>query len=274
MEYNKKTIGPKMARLVAGLYDRSLSTFSLRDVERILGQGPAQASNLLRKAVGRGLVTRIKGGLFTLIPQELGSAGNYLGSPYLVGKELAGGSACFVSHASAMDLHRMTTQPPLGVYFSCAKRIRSRTVQGTQFRFVRVSPHQGFGTIRHWITKQDWVEVSDLERTVIDGLRQPQYCGGITEVAKGLWMRHGDLRVPRLLEYAQRLENGAVQRRLGYLLELYALGDTADLERHRRRLTATYVVLDPLLPKEGEFLSRWKLQLNVSAEELRRVRGA
>ena len=37
-------------------------------------------------------------------------------------------------------------------------------------------------------------------------------------------------------------------------------------------LTATYQRLDPLLPAEGTFLSRWRLQLNVTPEELDAVR--
>ena len=34
----------------------------------------------------------------------------------------------------------------------------------------------------HWITQQDAVRISDLERTLIDGLRQPEYWGGIHHV--------------------------------------------------------------------------------------------
>lgn len=34
---NLKTIGPRMAQLLTALYDRSQTTFTLRDVERITG---------------------------------------------------------------------------------------------------------------------------------------------------------------------------------------------------------------------------------------------
>jgi len=51
-------------------------------------------------------------------------------------------------------------------------------------------------------------------------LRQPEYCGGVTEVAKGsLDATHGPAAA-RLVDYALRLTIGAVIRRLGYLLEL------------------------------------------------------
>jgi predicted transcriptional regulator of viral defense system len=117
------------------------------------------------------------------------------------------------------------------------------------------------------------VKVSDLERTVIDGLRQPEYCGGLTEVAKGLWMRHQQVQITKLVEYAHRLGVGAVIRRLGYLLELYGLAPEADLATLRKSLTKTYDPLDPILPKVGPHLKRWRLQLNISPEELETVRG-
>jgi predicted transcriptional regulator of viral defense system len=101
--------------------------------------------------------------------------------------------------------------------------LRSRVLHGTEFRFVFTRPEQHFGTTKHWVTKQELVEVSDLERAVIDGLRQPEYSGGVTEVAKGLWMRHDDTNITRLVDFALRLGIGAVIRRLGYLLELYKL---------------------------------------------------
>ena len=115
--------------------------------------------------------------------------------------------------------------------------------------------------------------VSDLEKTIIDGLRQPEYCGGVTEVAKGLWMRRQSLNPKRLIGYAKKTEVGSVIRRLGFLLELYQIGDKKDLEALREVLADAYSRLDPLLAAEGKFMRRWRLQLNVSQEELLSVVG-
>ncbi len=90
----------------------------------------------------------------------------------------------------------------------------------------------------------------------------------MTEVAKGLWMRHQDVNINRLISYAIKIGVGAVIRRLGFLLELYKIGTSEDWEILSLHLTETYVRLDPLLPPEGKFLRKWRLQLNVSPEEL------
>jgi predicted transcriptional regulator of viral defense system len=267
-----KTVGHQMARLLAGLYDRSQSTFTLADAEQITGLKSKPASSLLHRAVERGLASRLRRGVFVIVPPELGSSTEYTGNPYLTAVRLAGEAPCFISHASAMEIHRMVTQPQLAVFASCTKRLRSRKLQGTEFRFVLIKPDQYFGTMKHWVTKQESVEVSDLERTIIDGLRQPEYCGGVTDVAKGLWMRHDEMQAAKLVDYALRLGIGAVTRRLGYLLELYRIAPEQELTRLRKSLTATYLPLDPMLPKEGRHLRRWRLQLNILPEELELVR--
>jgi predicted transcriptional regulator of viral defense system len=268
-----KTVGRQTARLLSALYDRPQSTFTLDDVEKVTGLSASLASSLLHKAVARGLVSRLKPGLFVIVPPELGSSTEYAGDPYLTAMRLAGDAPCFISHASAMEIHRMVTQPQLVVFASCSKRIRSRKLHGTEFRFVFIKGEHYFGTMQHWVTKQEAVTVSDLERTVIDGLRQPEYCGGVTEVAKGLWMRHRDIQASKLVDYALRLGVGAVCRRLGYLLELYAIAPESEVARLRESLTATYDPLDPMLPKEGPHVRRWRLQLNITAQELEAVRA-
>ena len=167
----------------------------------------------------------------------------------------------------------MVTQPQFTVFTSTPKRLRVRIVHGTEFRFVFVQAEHLFGVGTHWITKQDSVRISDLERTLIDGLRQPEYCGGIAEVAKGLWMRREDLKTSRAIDYALRLRVGSVIRRLGYLLELSNLAPESELQRLRSALTVTYSLLDPVMPHEGPRMARWLLRLNVAPEELEAIRS-
>ncbi len=266
-----KTLGRQAAKLVALLHERSRTVFRLDDVRRITGLSEASARSFVRKLVDRGVAARLKPGLFVLVPFELGRERQYLGSPLIVARELMSGVAYYLSHGSAMEIHGMKTQPQLVITVSTPKPRRPLSALGVEFRFVRCQRRHLFGLIEHWVTKQEHVRVSDPERTIIDGLKQPEHCGGLTEVAKGLWMRRQDLQVDKLLAYAKRMKIGAVVRRLGFLLETYEMAERGDLERLRRGLTATYARLDPVLPAEGKRLRRWRLQLNVDPEELRAV---
>jgi predicted transcriptional regulator of viral defense system len=264
-----KTLGPQAARLVARLHERGRTLFTHSGVREISGLSAKSARNLVAGLVNRGLATRLKPGLFILVPFELGREREYLGNPYVVARELADTPEYYVSHASAMDLHQMVTQPQLAVFVTSPKAIRPRTVLGTEFRFVRCKREDLFGIVELWATKTDRIRVSDLERTVIDGLKQPEHCGGLTEVAKGFWIRRDAIAVTKLVDYALRLGVGAVVRRLGFLLDTFEVEAPADIERLRAALTATYAPLDPLMPAEGPWHTRWRVRVNVEPEELR-----
>lgn len=270
----KKTLGPRAALLVTSLYERNRPIFRLKEAGGILGLDAASSRNFIRKLVDRGIAARLKPGLYALIPFELGRENEYAANPLVVAREIAGGTDYYISHGSAMEVHGMVTQPRLVVYMSTLKPRRPVNIQGVEFRFIRSRKKYFWGLCDHWVTKQERVKVSDLERTVIDCLRQPEYCGGLTDAAKGLWMRRDDINVGRLIGCALKMGIGSVIRRLGYLIELYEMDNAGGLDSLRRRLTDTYVLLDPLLPPEGKFLRKWRLRLNVSAEEiLSAVRG-
>ena len=89
-------------------------------------------------------------------------------------------------------------------------------------------------------------------------LSHPQYAGGIPELAK----------IPRLIDYVQHFSSRALRRRLGFLLELYAIATPDQFKPLRSNLTSTYDQLDPTLPKSGPFQARWCPQLNIGSDEL------
>jgi predicted transcriptional regulator of viral defense system len=271
--FPSKTLGLRSARLVSGLHERGRPIFTLADAQSITGLKEGSVRTLVHKLVGRGVATRLRPGMFQLVPPELGQESEYLGNPYIVARELMGGKPYYLSHASAMDIHDMVTQPQLVVCVTSPRPMRGRSVLGTEFRFMRCKPEHFFGTTEHWVNKQDKVTISDLERTVVDGLRQPEYCGGVTEVAKGLWIRRNDMNVARLVEYALRLNTDAVMRRLGFLLEVYDLGTTADRTPLREHITGAYSLLDPIMPAQGKYSSQWHLRLNVEPDEFCAVIG-
>lgn len=273
-----KTLGPLAARLVATLYSHNRQIFHFHEAEAILG-GRAPASKVLSQLINNGVATRLKSGTFRLVPFELGFEREYLGNPYIVARELVQSGhkgikeEYYLSYGSAFDLHQMVTQPQLIVYVSSPRMMRSRTIQGTEFRFVRCKTEDLFGITEIWIDKNEKVRVSDLERTLLDGLKQPVYCGGFSEVAKGFSIKHQAIDPQKLIDYAIKLDVGAINRRLGYLMELYNIGSRIHWEFLQTTLTPTYQLLDPELPAEGHHIARWRLRLNIPQEELLAIRG-
>lgn len=273
-----KTLGPLAAQLIATLYSRNRPIFHLHEAAEILN-GRAPASKALSQLIHNGIVTRLKYGTFRLIPFELGFEREYLGNPYIVARELALSGHTnikekyYLSYGSAFDLHQMVTQPQFVVYVSSPRMIRPQTILGTEFCFVRCKESDIFGITEIWVDKNEKVFVSDLERTLLDGLRHPAHCGGFTEVAKGFSIKHQTIDPQKLIAYAVKLNVGVVIRRLGYIMETYEIGSRIHLDFLQTKLTSTYQLLDPQLPAEGPHIARWRLRLNISQEELLAIRG-
>lgn len=273
-----KTLGSKGARLIATLYSQNRPIFHFKEAVNILGE-PLSASKVLSKLIKNGVVTRLESRIFRIVPFELGFEPEYLGNPYIVARELALGDRSdtkheyYISYGSAFDLHQMVTQPQLIVYVTSPRMIRSRIIQGTEFHFVRCKKNDLFGISEMWIEKAEKVNVSDLERTLLDGLKHPAYCGGFTEVAKAFSIKHPIIEPQKIIDYAVRLNIGAVFRRLGYLMELYQIGSRIHYDFLKTKLTATYQLLDPDLPAAGRHLAKWRLLLNIPQEELLAIRG-
>jgi len=94
----------------------------------------------------------------------------------------------------------------------------------------------------------------------VDCLDKPRYCGGIIEVAKAF---REELDTEKLREYALRMNNSAVIRRLGYVCDYF--GVNIELPKPKTR---NYILLDPTMPGEGNVDSKWRVIVNVELEGL------
>ena len=83
------------------------------------------------------------------------------------------------------------------------------------------------------------------------------------EIAKALAGAWGELDEAKLREYAAKIGNSAVAKRLGFLMETLGLGNPEAL-RKAVRLAPGFSPLDPTLPKKGKHSRRWGLLVNAA----------
>jgi len=109
------------------------------------------------------------------------------------------------------------------------------------------------------------IVISSPEKTIVDCLDHPEHCGGVEEVAKALYFSHQELDFAKIVNFAKKIGNNTVLRRLGYVAESLQLEKydalIADVE-----VKSGYSVLDPTLPKRGHIKEKWKLVVNSAIE--------
>ena len=265
MHMANKTLGATSARLLSVLSQGDRTIFSVADAQRVLGTSYDATKKALRRLTRAGWVVRLAAGRYAIVPLSSGDEATPQANRYVIARELLGETAYYVSHDSAMDIHSMLTRPVTTVIVTTPRRLARREILGVPYRFVYALPSALWGCEPVWVTPYERVTVSDLERTILDGLARPDLCAGVSQVATGLWMRHDDFDWDRLAGYALRLGTRAVAQRLGYLLELYDLGTPATFESLQGMVGTNYARLDPLLPDGGP------LRLNLEPETLQSI---
>ena len=267
----RKTLGSTGAQLLTTLAEKDKTIFCIADAQEILDSSYNAALHTLRRLTRTGWLVRLTAGRYAIVPLSSGDQANPQINRYVIARELMEQTPYYVSHESAMDIHNMLTRPVTNVIVTTPRRLADREILDVPYRFVYAPPEALWGSEPVWVTPYEQVTVSDLERTLLDGLARPDLCAGVSQVATGLWLRQDDFDWERLSAYAHKLDVRAVAQRLGYLLELYDLGTPSLIASLQEMVGVSYARLDALLPDDGPYLARWRLRLNLEPETLQTI---
>jgi predicted transcriptional regulator of viral defense system len=252
-----KTVGPISAQLMQKLFEQGKLIFTLNEACEIYGHDIQKTSQFLRDLVNRGIVARLKAGLFLIL--QIGQENTQLSNWPIIAKALAENNEYCLSHYSAMRLHGMTTHPLVDVIITMPKRRAAKKIYNNLYKFIYSKPEHFWGLTELWVTKQDKVFVSDLERTILDALTRPDLCGGLKEIVRGIWVKH-----------AHKYHTLAAVKRLGFILVILDLGiEYIPTLEHIIASKKDYILLDPNGPKLGKYLSRWRVQINMDIDEIK-----
>lgn len=246
------------------LHQKAEGPFSAIDAAGFLGSDIAEARRLLGYLARRGWLARVRQGLYVPVPLESRHPGEWHEDSWVVAAKSL--SPCYIGGWSACEHWGLTEQLFRTVVVVTARRVRHRRLdlQGTPF-WIRVLPKEKlFGTRPVWRGRVR-VAVSDPSRTLVDILDDPALGGGIRHVADIVAEYvTGEMRDAGLLvEYAERIGNRTVFKRLGHILEALAIDDPELLDACRERVSTGLTKLDPAVSAPGRIVRRWGLRVNV-----------
>jgi predicted transcriptional regulator of viral defense system len=244
--------------------------FTLSEASQALPNSSDSAlKELLSDMVRRGLLMRLKKGLYHIIPYEK-EPESFMPDWHLLAQYLTKGSEHYIGYYSALQIHNLITQPSLKEQIVVDKQMRPSIlkIKDVDFQFIFHNENHFFGFKKIWVDSFNKVLCSDLEKTFIDCLFKPDYAGGIVEIARAIYSSRDKINFKRLLEYAEKFQSQAVIKRLGYILEVLKI-KTNIIEQLQIQKTSSYVQLDTELPKSGKMISRWSIQQNIEPETIK-----
>jgi len=262
----RKSLSRSESALLSSLAEEGKNIFTLQDIITKLGNSYENAKLIANRLVKKKWLIQLARGKYLIVPLEAGIRSEYTEHEFVIVSHLA--DPYYIGYWNALNFHGFTEQVPFIVYVATTKRLRDRTILDTKYRFITLDKRKFFGFQPEAISNTR-VNISDKEKTLADCLNHPEYCGGITEIAKALWNAKDEVSMEKLVDYAITMRNSAILKRLGFLLELLQINVPEMLmEKIRANLKKGYVLLDPLEEAQGNYSTRWGLRVNVSEERL------
>lgn len=244
--------------------------FSFEDV---IAEYPSKDKNYITKVLSRmvtnGLLTRLKKGLYHIVPLNQ-DANSFIPDWHLVAKYLMKNKEYYIGYYSAMQIHGLITQPSLKEIIVTNAQIKPSviTIKDIDFQFVYHIDKRFFGFTDTWVDDHNKVKCSNLEKTLVDALSKPHYCGGMVEVGKAIHETRDKISKDKLFDYLVRLESYAATKRYLFLCDLLDIW-SAYHEGMLAKTGRSISLLDTSAPDQGKANHKFGLRINVDVDTIK-----
>jgi predicted transcriptional regulator of viral defense system len=236
-------------------------TISVEEAAYILNVSRIAAAKMLALWTKKGWLSRVRRGIYVPMPIESRTTDVPLEDAWVVAARLF--APCYIGGWSAAEYWNLTEQIYSTIVVVTLQKPRKRNlrISGSDFLLRTTTEKAMYGLSAVW-RETVRVAVSDPSRTILDMFNDPRLGGGIRPTVDIFvnYLRSKEKNLDLLVEYARRLDNGAVFKRLGFLLEQLASGEKTAIAACQSALTKGYAKLDPALDKY-ELVTRWRLWL-------------
>ncbi len=257
-------LGSFEAKVISDLVSEGKTVFSISELAEKSGSR-AKARGIASKLARKKWLERIGRGIYLVLELGAGSKPEWTADSYYIASKLV--DQYYIGYYNMLNDYGWTEQIPMTVSVATTKKLKNREIHGVRYNFIAIARNKFFGMNKKFISGHQIV-VSDPEKTLVDALDHPEYSGGISEVAKALSNASKEVDWSKVLAYAGKLGNGAVFKRLGYLLEVMQIDlPPGLLVQIRKSVTKGYSPLYPGAGSKGKHDSKWNLILNINVSK-------
>ncbi len=253
--YISKNLDENQLKFMKLLEAYEILYFNMYTIEEKLQQKFENLNEILENLVDKELLARIERGKYAL---------NSYANIHTLATFISQNST--IAYWSALHHHGLTERFPNTVFVKTTQRKRNSQILGSTIKFVTVKENKNIGVIQEGYG-DDSFKITDIEMTLIDCFDQPRYAGDFADVIKAF--ANSKLTNNKLIEYAKAYDNRALTKRIGYLAALFHKDKLQSFINYAKtQVNKKYSLIDAGGLQQGEFISEWKLRLNISEENL------
>ncbi len=256
---NQLGIGKKSREQLSKVVREIQGTITPMAVSETLQLTPSQSAKLLAQWNKTGWVSRLKQGCYIAVPLESSHSDVPIEEPWVIASQLF--SPCYIGGWSAAEHWDFTEQiyNSISIMTTRQPRKKEQIIRDTHFFLRTLTENRFFGTKIVWKGSVK-VNLSDPTKTIIDMLDNPIIGGGIRPTVDMLsaYFESSYKNEETLVDYATRMENGAIFKRLGFILETRYPQSTRLIKACKAHLTSGNVKIDLKL-KCPKLVTKWRL---------------
>lgn len=220
-----------------------------------------KARSLLANWYKHGWLQKIHPGVYLAVELAAESPEDILIDPWVIASQLFAPS--YIGGWSACQYWNFTEQLFDKTLVITGKRINGKEQKAgnTQFLLKKIDSTKFFGLKTIW-KESIRVQVSDPHKTIVDMLDDPALVGGIRFLIDMLqkYLQSEHFNPIKLIEYAEKMKNKTIFKRLGYLLSILKPAEVVLIEECKNRISQGNTQIDPS-SKGHRLLKRWGLWL-------------
>lgn len=262
MEYTKTPstgLGKTERERLSAILREIKATVSVSEAANILGISRQKAGKLLATYAKKGWLSRIHRGVYIPVPIESDSADIIPEDALVIAEKLF--APCYIAGWSAAEYWGLTEQIFQSVIVMIQRQQKNYrpVIKGTEYLLHLTRKTFFFGLKTIWRNNIK-IQISDPTRTIIDLINNPSLGGGIRPVADILknYFSSESKSVGLLIEYLQKLKNGAAYKRFGFLIEKYFPQENRLIAECKKKLTTGNAKLDINL-NCNKLITKWRL---------------
>ena len=255
-------LGPNQARLLSKLSSaRRDEVFTMGEAKTALRISGPELRKLLHDLAVKRWIERIEKGKYLLLPLEAGPSTVYATSPLIIARKLV--NPYYLGFATALNYYGLTEQVSRKTYIATTKKKRPLQFHSEEYQFVTLAEKRFFGSREEWLGDLKF-NISDKEKTIVDCLFLPEYSGGLAGIGKAF---KEELDCSKLYDYALRMEDQSVLKRLGYLLDTLKINPKI-AGRLLEKVGGGFALLDSSGKKNGSINRKWRIIENIGINDL------
>jgi predicted transcriptional regulator of viral defense system len=254
-------------RFFGYVQSQSSPTVTTGELVQALSLTPSQEQKLLSRLARRGLITRIRPGLY-LTPTRMPAGGRWVPSESLSLNTLMTdvGAHYQISGLNAFSRYGWDEQVPNRIFLYNNRLSGRRTIGSMEFTMVKISDNRLGGTETVQTSEGGDLVYSSKPRALMDAVYDWSRFNTLPRAYD--WIRREIQQSPgalaaELVDVTLRYGNQGTMRRIGWVLD-----DAGAPQKLLRKIerglhqTSTFIPLIPTRPKRGTTTERWMLVIN------------